>query len=49
MVNAKTFVGEGDKREENCNEVMGGRKNNFVNCLILEYQFFYVKRSQKTE
>lgn len=39
MVNEKTFMGE----------MMGRRKNNFVNRLILEYQFFYLKRSQKTE
>jgi len=33
VVNEKTFVVEGGKkREENCNEVIERRKNNFINC-----------------
>lgn len=48
MVNGKTFVGRGEKREENSNELIGRRKKK-VYCPILEYQFFYLKISQKNE
>lgn len=45
MVNEETFVWRGS-REENRTKLR--TKSNFVHCFILEYQFLYLKRPQKS-